>query len=95
LDQSAWASQNEVEFARVKKDLKGKAVIILTHEKRAATKVRDLTAKNIGNSVGIVVNPEVVVAPRMVGPSSEIPIEADFSSAEASAAAFNRRAGKR
>jgi preprotein translocase subunit SecD len=72
-------------------------MIILILEKRAAARVRDLTAKNIGNSVGIVVNGEVVVVPRIVGRTGEIAIEADFSSSEveAIAAAFNRRGGKR
>ena len=48
-------------------------------------------------TLAIVVNGEVVVAPKIVGRTGEIAIEADFSwaEAEAIAAAFNRRAGKR
>jgi preprotein translocase subunit SecD len=92
-----WANQNDVESARVQKDLKGDPMILLTLDKRAAARVRDLTAKNIGNSVGIVLNGELVVVPVIKAPTGEIPIQADFaaSEAEAIAAAFNRRAGRR
>ena len=97
LEQPRWASTADIHSARVKKDSQGKSMIVLTLEPDAAARVMDLTAKNLRRSVGIIINGELIAVPQIVAPDREVPIQGNFSTAEAEAlaATFNGRSGKR
>lgn len=97
LGADLWASQDDVESARVEKDLEGKPMVMLTPRKEAAARLRDLTFKHVGNSVGILVNGELVVTPVIKGRATDIPIQGVYSPAQAQdlAAALNRQARNR
>jgi len=97
LGTEVWAGQDDIESARVEKDLEGKPMVMLTLRKQAAARLRDLTSKNIGQSTGILINGELVVTPRIVGPAAEIPIQGVYSPTQARDLAdmLNRQARRR
>jgi preprotein translocase subunit SecD len=94
LGADLWANQDNVQSARVERDLEGKPMVILVLKEQSAARVRDLTSKNIGKSVGILINGELVVAPQIHAAATEIPIQGVYSPAQAQdlAAALNRQA---
>jgi preprotein translocase subunit SecD len=81
----------------VEKDLEGKPVAILVLKEQPAARVRHLTFKNVGRSVGILINGELVVTPTIKGRAADIPIQGVYSPVRARdlAAALNRQARNR
>jgi preprotein translocase subunit SecD len=97
LGRDVWANENDVESARVEKDLEGKPMVMLTLRNQAAARLRDLTSKHIGDRIGILVGRDLVVTPQIHAPAAEVPIQGVYSPAQAQdlADALNRQARKR
>jgi preprotein translocase subunit SecD len=97
LDPQPFLTQQDVESAELQKNSKGNPIIFLTFHNEAAMRELQITRKNIGNPVAIVLNGQVVSAPVVAAASRFLYLAADFKQAQAAslAAALNRQAGNR
>jgi hypothetical protein len=93
LDPKPFLTEQDVQFAEMQRNSKGNATIFLTFHNDAAMRELQITRRNIGNPVAIVLNGRVVSAPVIAAASRFLYIESD--QAAAVVAAFNRQAGGR
>jgi preprotein translocase subunit SecD len=97
LDPKPFLTQQDVQSAELQKNAKGSPIIFLTFRNDAAMRELQITRKNIGRPVAIVLNGRVVSAPVVAAASRFLYIAADFKQDQAAtlAAALNRQAGNR
>jgi preprotein translocase subunit SecD len=94
LDRTPFLTARDVESAEVHHSGAGHPVVFLTFHSEAAMRELQITMKNIGNRVGIVLNGHLVSAPKIPGGSRFLFIDAGFTQAQAEALvdAFNTQA---
>jgi preprotein translocase subunit SecD len=94
LDRTQFLSTRDVESTQIHRNAAGRPVILLTFHSDAAIRELQVTKKNIGNRVGIVLNGRLVSAPRIWAASRLLFIDGNFTQpqAEALVKAFNRQA---
>jgi preprotein translocase subunit SecD len=94
LDRTPFLTARDVESAEVHHNAAGHAVVFLTFHSEAAMRELQVTMKNIGNRVGIVLNGRLVSAPKIPGASRFLFIDAGFTQAQAETLvdAFNTQA---
>jgi len=97
LDRTPFLTQKDVQSAELRKNSKGHPQVFLTFHEDAAIRELEITHKNIGSRVGILVNGIVVSAPTIAAASRFVYIDANFTEKQAQAlvAAFNQRSGTR
>jgi preprotein translocase subunit SecD len=97
LDRTPFLTGRDVRSAEFHKNSKGRPTVFLTFREDAAIRELDITRKNIGKRVGIVLNGRVVAAPSIAASSRFLYIDANYTEkqVERLVAAFNRQAGKR
>lgn len=97
LDPTPFLTQQDVQSAEIQKNSKGSPIIFLTFHNDAAVRELQITRKNIGKPVAIVLNGRVVAAPVVSGASRFLYIAADFKQEQAATlvAALNRQAIRR
>ncbi len=97
LDPKPFLTQQDVESAELQKNSKGNPIIFVTFHNDAAMRELQITRKNIGNPVAIVLNGRVVSAPVVAAASRFLYLAADFKPDQAAtlAAALNRQARNR
>jgi preprotein translocase subunit SecD len=93
LDRTPFLTQNDVESAEIQPGAQGRTRVFLTFHEEAARRELQVTLKNIGNRVGIVLNGRVVGTPTITAASRLLYIDDSFTKeqAEAVVGAFNRR----
>jgi len=93
LDGSPFLTQNDVQSAEIQHGSAGRTLVFLTFHDNAAIRELQITRKNIGNHVGIVLNGRVVGTPTISAASRLLYIDDGFTpqQAEAVVAAFNRK----
>ena len=85
LDRTPFLTDRDVESAEVRRSGSGRVVIFLTFHSDAAMRELQVTLKNVGNRVGIVLNGNLVSAPRISGGSRFLFIDGGFTRAQAEA----------
>jgi preprotein translocase subunit SecD len=97
LAPTPFLTHKDVQSAELHRNSKGRPVIFLTFHEDAAVRELEITRKNIGNRVGIVVDGRVAGAPTIAASSRFLYIDAGYTAKQAQAlvAAFNRQAGNR
>jgi hypothetical protein len=92
-----FLTEKDVQSAELHKNSKGHAVVFLTFHENAAIHEMEITRKNIGNRVGIVLNGRMVAAPSIAASSRFLYIDGNYTAAqvEALVAGFNKQAGNR
>ena len=97
LDRSPFLTQDDVQAAEIQVSSKGHPMVFLTFHEPAAIRELQITRKNIGNHVAILVNGRVVSAPAVSAASRLLYIDGDFtrSQADALVMAFNHYAAGR
>lgn len=92
-----FLTAEDVQSAEVHRNSKGRRMLFLTFHDDAAIRELQITKKNIGNRVAILLNGKVVGTPLISAASRLLYIESDFTpeQAESLAAAFNRKAQAR
>jgi preprotein translocase subunit SecD len=95
LDHTPFLTQNDVASAEIHTNSKGRPTVFLTFRDEAAVRELDITRRNVGNRVGIVVNGRIVSAPEVVSSSRLLYIDGNYTEKDAQAlvAAFNKIAG--
>jgi preprotein translocase subunit SecD len=93
LQKKPFLTESDVQAAEVQKNAKGQAIIFVTFHADAAVRELNVTKKNIGNRVAIVVNGRVVASPMIAAASRQLFIDGEFTGkqAEGVAAGLNRR----
>ena len=93
LERKPFLTQDDVQSAEVHPGSQGRHLVLLTFHEEAAIRELQVTLKNIGNRVGIVLDGRVVGTPRITSGSRLLYIDGGFSQpqAEEVVAAFNRR----
>lgn len=94
LDHTPFLATRDVESAEVHHTSAGHPVVFLVFHSDAAMRELQVTMKNIGGRVGIVLNGRLVSAPKIPGGSRFLFIDAGFTQAQAEAMvdAFNTQA---
>jgi preprotein translocase subunit SecD len=94
LDRTPFLTGRDVESADVRHTAAGHPVVFLIFHSDAAMRELQVTMKNIGGRVGIVLNGRLVSAPKIPGGSRFLFIDAGFTQAQAEAIvyAFNTQA---
>src|SRR5271157_635415 len=97
LDRQPFLTQDDVQSAEIQPSPKGHPMVFLTFHEDAAIRELQITKKNIGNRVGIVMNGRVVDTPLIAAASRLLYIDAGFTQqqAEAVVSAFNRLVASR
>jgi hypothetical protein len=97
LARTPFLTQSDVRSAELHQNSQGRPVVFLTFHEDAAIRELEITRKNIGNRVGIVVDGRVAAAPTIAASSRFLYIDAGYTAGQARAlvAAFNRQAGNR
>jgi preprotein translocase subunit SecD len=97
LARAPFLTHKDVQSAELRQNSKGRPVIFLTFHEDAAVRELEITRKNLGNRVGIVVNGRVAAAPAIAAASRFLYIDGGYTAkqAEALVAALNRQAGIR
>jgi preprotein translocase subunit SecD len=92
LDRKPFLTQDDVEAAEIQPSSKGYPMVFLTFRKDAAMRELQVTRKNIGNHVGIVLNGRVVGTPLISAASRLLYIDDHYTQpqAEAVVGAFNK-----
>ena len=92
LDRKPFLTQDDVEAAEIQPSSKGNPMVFLTFQKDAAMRELQVTRKNIGNHVGIVLNGRVVGTPLISAASRLLYIDDHYTQpqAEAVVGAFNK-----
>jgi preprotein translocase subunit SecD len=85
LDRTPFLTTRDVESAEVHHTAAGHPVVFLVFHSDAAMRELQVTMKNIGNRVGIVLNGRLVSAPKIPGGSRFLFIDAGFTQAQAEA----------
>jgi preprotein translocase subunit SecD len=91
LERTPFLTTRDVESAEVHHNAGGHPVVFLVFHSEAAMRELQVTMKNIGNRVGIVVDGRLVSAPKIPGGSRFLFIDGGFTQAQAEALvnAFN------
>jgi preprotein translocase subunit SecD len=94
LERTPFLTTRDVESAEVHHNAAGHPVVFLVFHSEAAMRELQVTMKNIGGRVGIVLNGKLVSAPKIPGGSRFLFIDAGFTQAQAEAIvdAFNTQA---
>jgi preprotein translocase subunit SecD len=94
LDRTPFLATRDVESAEVHHTAAGHPVVFLVFHSDAAMRELQVTMKNIGGRVGIVLNGRLVSAPKIPGGSRFLFIDAGFTQAQAEGIvdAFNTQA---
>jgi preprotein translocase subunit SecD len=94
LDRTPFLTTADVESAQIHTNAAGHPVIMLAFKHEAAMRELQVTRKNIGNRVAILLNGRVVAAPKIPGASRMLFIDGNFTQPQADAlvAGFNREA---
>jgi len=97
LAPTPFLTHKDVQSAELRQNSKGRPVVFLTFHEDAAVRELEITRKNVGNRVGIVVNGRVAAAPTIAASSRFLYLDAGYTALQARAlvAAFNRQAGVR
>jgi len=92
LEKKPFLTQTDVQSAEVQKNRKGQPVVFITFHPDAAVRELNVTLKNIGNRVAIVVDGKVVSTPVIASGSRQLYIEGAYTEkqAEEIAAGLNR-----
>ena len=92
LDRQPFLTQDDVQSAEIQPSSQGHPMVFLTFHEDAAIRELQVTRKNIGNRVGIVLNGRVVDSPLITAGSRLLYIDDHFTRPEAEAVvgAFNR-----
>ncbi len=97
LDPQPFLTQTDIESAELQKNSHGNPIIFLTFHNDAAMRELQITRKNIGKPVAILLNGKVISAPVVAAASRFLYLAADFTQDQAASlvAAFNRQAAKK
>lgn len=97
LDAKPFLTQDDVETAEIQPGSNGRPQVFLTFHADAAMRELQVTRKNIGNHVAIVLDGKVVGSPRISAASRLLYIDNDFTREQADAvvSAFNRQIAAR
>lgn len=92
LDRKPFLTQDDVEAAEIQPSSKGSPMVFLTFQKDAAMRELQITRKNIGNHVAIVLNGRMVGTPLISAASRLLYIDDNYTQpqAEAVVGAFNK-----
>ena len=95
LDRAPFLTQKDVVSAEMRNNSQGRPLVFLTFHEDAAIRELDVTRKNVGNRVGIVVNGRIISAPQVSSSSRLLYIDGHYTEKQAQAlvAAFNKMAG--
>ena len=96
LEKTPFLTERDVQYAEVQKNGKGQPMIFITFLRDAAVRELNVTLKNIGNRVAILVDGKVLSTPMIASGSRQLYIESDFTEkqAETLAKALNRVADR-
>lgn len=96
LDRSAFLTNADVESAEIHHNSAGHPTVFLTFHHDAAMRELQITLKNIGHHVAILLDGSVISAPKISSGSRLLFIDGNFTEARAQAfvAAFNNRVGR-
>jgi len=94
LDRTPFLTQKDVASAELHTNSKGHPTIFLTFHEDAAIRELDITRRNVGNRVAIVVNGRVVAAPEVASSSRLLYIDGNYTDKQAQSlvSAFNKLA---
>jgi preprotein translocase subunit SecD len=94
LDKTPFLTERDVESAEVHHNSAGHAVVFLTFHTDAARRELQVTLNNVGGRVAIVLNGNLVAAPRISSASRQLFIDGNFTQARAEALveSFNTQA---
>jgi len=97
LDRAPFLTQKDVQVAEARRNSQGHTVVFLTFREDAAIRELNVTRRNTGHRVAILVNGRVAAAPPVSTGSRFLYIDGGYTAqqAEALVAAFNRQAGLR
>jgi preprotein translocase subunit SecD len=97
LDQTPFLTEKDVQGAEMHINSKGHPTVFLTFHDAAAMRELDITRKNVGNRVAILINGRVVSAPAVASSSRLLFIDGNFTEKQAQSLAesFNKTAGIR
>jgi len=97
LDGAPFLTEKDVQSAEIHKNSQGRPLVFLTFHEVAAVREMEITRKNIGNRVGIVLNGRTVAAPSIPGASRFLYIDGNYTEKQALdlVTAFNKLAGNR
>ena len=83
LDQKPFLTEADVQSAEIQINRKGRPMVFLTFHNEAAVRELQVTRKNIGNRVGIVLNGRVVATPVIAAASRLLYIDGNFTRPQA------------
>ncbi len=97
LDRQPFLTQDDVESAEIQPSPKGNPMVLLMFHAAAAQRELQITRKNMGKRVGIVLNAHVVGTPLISAASRLLYIDGNFTRLEAETVvgAFNRYVASR
>jgi preprotein translocase subunit SecD len=92
LDRTPFLTEDDVQSAEIQMSSKGHPMVFLTFHNQAAIRELQITQKNIGNRVAIVLNGRVISTPTIAASSRLLYIDGNFTRPEADEVvmAFNR-----
>ena len=85
LDGQPFLTQNDVESAEIHKNAGGQPVVFLTFHQNAAMRELQVTLKNVGNHIAIVLNGRVLSTPTIFAGSRQLYLDGGFTQAQAQA----------
>ena len=83
LDGQPFLTEKDVESAETRKNSSGQPVVFLTFRQRAAMRELQVTLKNIGNHIAIVLNGRVLSTPAIAAGSRMLYLDGGFTQAQA------------
>jgi preprotein translocase subunit SecD len=94
LDGQPFLTEKDVESAEIHKSSSGQPVVFLTFHRNAAMRELQVTLKNVGRHIGIVLNGRLLATPTIAAGSRQLYLDGGFTQAQAEAlvAAFYREA---
>jgi len=97
LDKTPFLTEKDVASAELHNNSKGRPNVFLTFHEEAAVRELDVTRRNVGGRVAIVVDGRIVSAPAVSSSSRLLYIDGNYTEKQAQAlvAAFNKIAGLR
>jgi len=83
LDGQPFLTEKDVESAEVRQNSAGQPVVFLTFHQNAARRELQVTLKNIGNRIGIVLDGRVIATPAIAAGSRMLYLDGGFTQAQA------------
>lgn len=83
LEKTPFLTERDVESAEVHHNSAGHAVVFLTFHTDAARRELQVTLKNVGGRVAIILNGSLIAAPRISSASRQLFIDGNFTQARA------------